>query len=298
MLQYNIVGDGEGGEFITVHVLGQAPQSAHSSHTNYEAIRDGARLGDESVLSLFDISEQVIEKFEPLTERVSVANGRVYFDGVEIHGAITGHILRSLEANLDDYYPYVNFLENVMQNPNEHSREQLGDWLDADEFTIDDEGYIRGYKGVAKNSDGQWVSIHSGRAYVNGEVRNGRIPNEIGNVITMPRDEVEFDPAVGCHTGLHVGTYGYAEGFANGGLLEVRVNPRDVVSVPTDCSAQKMRVCRYEVVDTIEAPHTVTVLRDYDEEDGEFGWGDGEYDGDEDECEDCGEYMDYCECGW
>jgi hypothetical protein len=298
-LQFTLVGSGED-QNISVFIPGQAPQVAHVSHPNFEAILAGARAGDESVVELFDISVQVVSKFEALTERVSVANGHVFFDGDKVEDAVTGQILRCLENGEKDYMPLVNFMENLGQNPNEHSREQLADWLGTDEFTITPDGMIVGYKGVRPNADGEWVSINTGKAYVNGELFDGAIPNAAGNVITMPREEVQFDPANGCSTGLHVGTYKYAEGFAQGGLLEVHVNPRDVVSVPTDSSAQKMRVCRYTVVDTIDAPHTVPVKWDEDEsEDGyEFSndeslWGDGEGDEEEfDTCEDCGDELD------
>jgi hypothetical protein len=98
----------------------------------------------------------------------------------------------------------------------------------------------------------------------------------------MPRSEVEWDPTVGCHRGLHVGTWDYAYGFAQGAVMEVHVNPRDVVSVPTDSDAAKVRCCRYTIVRVIDAPYTAAVVPmysyddSYDYED-DAEWGDGEY---------------------
>jgi hypothetical protein len=43
-------------------------------------------------------------------------------------------------------------------------------------------------------------------------------------------------------------------------MLEVHVNPRDVVSVPTDSNWQKVRCCRYKVVDVIDQPYSTAVL--------------------------------------
>jgi hypothetical protein len=174
--------------------------------------------------------------------------------------------------------PLVNFFENVQSNPNPHSREQLYSWLNRENFTITGDGMIVGYKGVRKTDEGL-ESIQSGRAIVNGEVKTGHIPNPLGATIEMPRGDVEFDPSVGCHTGLHVGNFAYANSFAQGALLEVRVNPRDVVSVPTECSAQKMRTCRYVVFGMIDAPHTVPVVYDYENDyDEDDFWGDDEDD--------------------
>jgi hypothetical protein len=270
IMQYSLVGT-EDGSNLTVFVQGSAPLVAHSTHPNYERILEGVLAGDESVLPLFDITQLAGQKFERLSERVTVANGHIYFDGDEVHDVIGEHIVRFIEAG-EDFQPLVNFLENLYQNPNEHSREQLYRWLDARDFTITEDGLIVGYKGVAVAEDGGYVSINRGRAIVDGEVREGAIPNDIGAIIEMPRTEVTHDPAIGCHQGLHVGTYDYANNFGQGALLEVHVNPRDVVSVPTDSGDSKMRVCRYEVIDTIEQEYTAPVRRDY--------WDDNNYEDD------------------
>jgi hypothetical protein len=55
----------------------------------------------------------------------------------------------------------------------------------------------------------------------------------------------------GCSVGLHVGTYDYASNFTLN-VLEVHVNPRDVVSVPTDSNWAKVRCCRYVVIKEVE----------------------------------------------
>jgi hypothetical protein len=69
-------------------------------------------------------------------------------------------------------------------------------------------------------------------------------------VIETERRQVDDNTHAECSYGLHVGSHQYASGFrgANGRLLIVKVNPRDVVSVPSDGAAQKIRTCRYEVV--------------------------------------------------
>lgn len=282
-LIFTLTGDGESSS-IAVFVNGQLLVAGSESHPNFTAIVKAAREGDESVADLFDIGQAVATSFDAVSERVSYANGQLYFDGDPIEGLLVDHIIRSLEAGLRDTTGLVRFLENLKQNPNQESVTMLYDWLQANgEFTIDTDGMLVGYKGVS--SDGH--SIHSGKAIVDGEVVTGRIPNFAGSVIEMPRSEVQFDPSIGCHTGLHVGTYEYARSFGNGNLLEVRVNPRDVVSVPTDCSAQKLRCCRYEVVDAISDPYDTPVLGgEYDDDlyDPEYDvW--GEYDFDYDEYE-------------
>src|SRR5690606_6818039 len=132
--------------------------------------------------------------------------------------------------------------------PDKRSREQLFTWLQSHEFTITEEGDILGYKGVRLTHDENgFTSISTGTAYVDGKMHTGAIPNPIGAVVSMPRAQVQNDPNVACHVGLHVGDWSYASGFAQGAVLEVHVNPRDVVSIPHDSSQRKMRCCKYKV---------------------------------------------------
>jgi hypothetical protein len=283
MLTYTLI-ENDGERSLLVLSPGYAPLVVAESHPYFEAILDGARAGDESVYELADLGKTAATRFERLSDRVTVSNGAIFFDGVEVDNALTETLLRFIEAGVEDWQPLVNFYEKVETNPNSHSREQLYTWLANQEFSITEDGDIVGYKGVRPTADGGYESIHSGKAIVNGEVVTGCIPNAIGSVIEMPRDQVQFDPGVGCHTGLHVGTFEYAAGFAQGALLEVVVNPRDVVSVPTDCGAQKMRTCRYKVVGLLEQ-RLDSPLRVYDQAADEYdfageGWGDFEDDED------------------
>jgi hypothetical protein len=269
-IQYSIVSSGAD-EFVTAFVPGEpAPLVASKSgHPNYEAIVAALREDDtDDIVDLFDISRAVALRFDNLSDRVQVGNGRVLFDGAEIDNSLTKQIVRFLDEDVEDWQPLVNFMENVMDNPQPHSREQLFTWLDARDFTITDEGYIVGYKGVASDGNGGYRSISSGSetVYVDGEPHTGQIPNPIGATINMDRGLVQHDPKVGCHRGLHVGTFEYAKSFSRGAVLEVHVNPRDVVSVPTEVTSfdptvsAKMRTCRYEVVDVIDTPYTSAYL--------------------------------------
>jgi hypothetical protein len=279
-IMFTLVGDGDEAN-VVVFVPGEEPMVAHSSHPNFNAIVQAAQAQDYGVVDLFDIASTVAQKFERLSDRISTANGELFLDGEPMNGVIVDAILRSMQAGLNDWQPLVLFIEKLETNPNPGSVDQLYSWLKSAGLTIDTNGDIVGYKGVEKGADGSLRSVRSGKAIVNGEVQTGQIGNGPGDVVEMPRSEVQYDPAVGCSTGLHVGSYEYASGWARGALLEVRVNPRDVVSVPTDCNAEKLRVCRYTVVDLIDQPYTEPVIgSDYEESDlyDDFDlWGDFEY---------------------
>jgi hypothetical protein len=236
---------------LTAFVNGQM-YSATNSHPNYERIKEMCESGNEDVVSLFDLSVTAQRRFDRLSERVTIANGRIYFDGEEVDNALTQQVARFISEGVEDFKPLVLFFEKVQTNVNPHSREQLYRWLKDRSFSINEEGNIIAYKGV-RVTDGEYFSISHGTAIVDGVEHNGAIPNHVGAVVEMPRSSVQHDPSVGCHTGLHAGTWNYASDFARGAVLTVEINPRDVVSVPTDCFDQKMRVCRYTVVDVTDS---------------------------------------------
>jgi hypothetical protein len=258
-IMFSIVNNGDD-SFATAIIPGHDPLVAGQSHPNYDRIVEALVIGvadtpeaAEELADLFDVETAIATRFSNLSERVQVGNGRVYFDGDEQHGSIVKQIVRFLDEGVSDWYPLVNFMERVASNPNEHSRSMLYDWLNCHDFTLTSSGKIVGYKGVHKDDEGNLVSGWEGQATVNGQVVKGRIPNAIGNIVEMPRSEVTHDPSDACSTGLHVGTHRYAKSYARGAMLKVIVDPRDVVSVPTDARGEKVRVSRYYVAEVIDA---------------------------------------------
>jgi hypothetical protein len=274
-MKYNIVSMGDTSN-ITAFIDGEM-YTASNDHPNWDSIVTGAISGDEGIADLFDVAETVSKRFEQLTERVSVRNGQIYFDGDELDRAETKQIVRFLDDGVDDWEPLVLFLEKVQTNPNEHSREQLYSWLEHHDFPIDSDGDIIAYKGVKVVDDG-YRSISQGKAIVDGEEHSGAIPNNVGSVVEMPRSEVHHDPSTGCSRGLHAGSWDYASGFAQGAVLTVKINPRDVVSVPTDCDWAKVRVCRYIVTGVTESEHTSAYWADDEDYEDDESWGEEEYD--------------------
>lgn len=257
---------------------------ADDTHPNWLGIEAGLRAADPNVVEQFDVSRAVTRRFEKYSDRVSVANGRVYFDGDAVDNALTQQIIAFLEAG-EDFGHLVNFYENIAANPEQHSRDQLFTWLQAaGDFTITEDGHFIAYKGVRKNEKGNGEDVHAyesisrGKAIVDGEVFEGAIPNYVGAVVEMPRSEVVFDPHDHCSTGLHAGSWGYASDFAQGATLSVKINPRDVVSVPNDYGYAKLRTCRYEVLEIVEHAYTAPVWSssvDNDEDEG-YSWGEAE----------------------
>ena len=232
---------------------------ANDSHPHWDAILSGLRDGDPDVWDLFDVASGVLKAFEQVTDRVSWNGSEILWDGDPVHSALADHLSRAIEdGDSKNYTALAKFWEKLESNPDEHSREQAFDWLACHRFQITEDGDVVGYKGVVPEgyaSDGTevylsaWASSVAGvpSAYVNGNPIKelSKVPQRIGDVVTMPRSEVAHNPSVACSRGLHVATRSYAASY--GTVLEVHVNPRDIVSVPTDAHGEKVRVCRYTV---------------------------------------------------
>jgi hypothetical protein len=283
-LPYSKFSNGSGQESIVVFDPTTAePYVATVDHPNWTAILNAVDSDDENVFDLFDVSKVIDKKFRALSERVSVRNGRIYLDGDEVNNVLTEQILRFLDEDAD-FEPLVKFYDRLAQNPNQESVDQLYRWLQSHDFTITSDGKIIGYKGVESDGKGGFRSVKAGSAVVNGVEVTGQIPNNLGDVVEMPRSAVTFDPGMTCSYGLHVGTWDYALDWGrNGAVLKVLVDPRDVVSVPSDHGGAKLRTCRYKVLEVIEQKvnNAMVVIDDMAEEDPGY------------DCDNCGAFVEF-----
>lgn len=250
-MKYNVVSNEGEITSITVFIGSESFVATHE-HPRFFEIIDEVRKADPDdakLRDLFDLTIGLGDKFERLSERVLVRAGRIHFDGVEVHNHLTDTIARMYLGGMEDFTSLVNFMEKIETNPNPHSREHLFRWLVKHDFTICPDGDFLAYKGVSA----EFRSISQGTAIVNNTQGQGHILNLPGTIVEMPRDQVTFDSHIGCSTGLHAGNWRYARDFSRDKVLRVKINPRDVVSVPVDSNDEKLRVCRYRVLDEVTA---------------------------------------------
>jgi hypothetical protein len=76
----------------------------------------------------------------------------------------------------------------------------------------------------------------------------------VGDHPKMHRDSVTSDPHVSCSAGLHVAAFNYVGAcYGNNTIVAVKVDPKDVCSVPYDYEGQKIRTCGYEVLALLDS---------------------------------------------
>lgn len=200
-------------------------------HINYSKILEKVVAGD------FDGIEPMLNIAKGIEEytfgKIVIRNGQLFYGEHEIRNTLVDRILDNMKDGIC-FKRYVAFLDKLLENPSSRSLDQLYDFLKYTCLRIADDGYVYAYKGIRAD----WKDRYT-----------GTIDNSVGKTITMPRNLISDDPTFGCHRGLHCGTIKYAYEYSGGErMVIVKVHPKDVVSVPKDCTYQKCRVCEYTVV--------------------------------------------------
>jgi len=172
--------------------------------------------------------------------RVAIESGFVTYDGIPLHGTLVNRILEMYNSGFD-ISPMAIFLENLMSNPSYRAVNELYDFMEVSDLPITEDGHFIAYKRVR----GDFTDIHS-----------GKIDNSPGSFVEIPRNMVDDDKDHTCSSGLHfcardyLSYYGARRGDMK--VVMVKINPRDVVSIPSDYNNAKGRCCGYYVVKELE----------------------------------------------
>lgn len=225
---YNITGNG-----ITLFTDGRIT-AVPSDHPNFRKIVDKVRAGDFSgLVDLFDI-RSTVRNWLSGNRTFALANDQITMDGRAFSAAITDKVLAMIDAgHAPD--PLFGFLRKVRDNPSSIAQDELLLFCVANDFLIDLDGNILAYKSVRND----YKDIHS-----------GTILNTVGKTVSIPRNAVDDNRDRTCSYGLHFASHQYASTWAGSDvrLLVLKVNPADVVSIPSDYNNQKGRTCKYEVI--------------------------------------------------
>lgn len=216
---------------MTVVIDGK-PHTMAKTHVSYQKVVDAIKAGDwPTVKQVIDPVKVVINYGRG---NVSVKGDRLFWKGEPFAGVLATRMVAMLEDGFD-VTPMVNFMENLMQNPSKRSVDELYGFLEKNNLPITPDGYFLAYKKVRKD----FKDIHS-----------GTMDNSPGQIVEMERNQVDDDKDRTCSTGLHFCGMSYLDHFggSDSRVVIVKINPADVVSIPSDYNGAKGRACRYEVI--------------------------------------------------
>jgi hypothetical protein len=259
------------GHIITANAItigtDEGPVTVPSSHMAFGSVKAAIQRADYSEALRLADATKVINDFGE--GEVYVLGGVVYYGDTELNNGLTQRIGRMVAEGYD-VSSMVVFLSNLMDNPSGRAIKELYSFLEQNSLPITEDGYFLAYKSVGSN----YMDRYS-----------GTIRNAVGDVVEMPRNAVMDDPNQTCSVGLHFCSMEYLEGFWGLGdhVMIMKINPKDVVSIPVDYNNSKGRCCKYEVIgehkdglkDTL-SEHTVY---EYSEEDMNGAWQEGFDDG-------------------
>lgn len=235
-MKYVIANDGT----VTAVVSGQT-YCFNNSHPNYEKLTRHLRNGN---VEYFEASYDIISQVNAFCDGyVTCEDETLSWNGIKMPDMFIETIVDMIKQGFP-FEPMLNFLDNLSQNPSDHAVVELFDFMNNKNMPITYDGHFLAYKAVRED----YKDIYS-----------GTFDNSVGAICKIPRNKVDNNRDAGCSHGLHVGAIDYAKSYGginiddednDGGnkLMICKVNPRDVVSVPTDSKFQKLRCCRYEVV--------------------------------------------------
>ena len=234
-MKYIISNNGSVNAFV-----GGRPYTFNKNHENYDKLLAYLENGNvEHFEASYDIASTVEHYCDGY---VHVDNGELSWQGITMPELFTDRILQMRREgfNID---PMLNFLDNMNDNPSDQAIVELFDFMQNKHLPITDDGHFLAYKAVSPDFK---------------DIYTGNIDNSLGEEVSIERSKVDSNRSKHCSAGLHVGAIDYVKSYGgidldednDGGnqIVICKVNPADVVSVPSDAKFQKLRTCRYEVV--------------------------------------------------
>lgn len=214
---------------ITI-MLNMKAHTIHKDNVNFAEVKQAIRA--EKWDKLPEILDPVIKIKNFVKGKISFKDGKFMYRDYEVHNALTSKMMDMMKQGFP-VDPMIKFMENLLENPSKRSVDELFGFLQNNDLPITEDGHFIAYKKVREN----YLDVHS-----------GTLDNSVGSTVEMPRNLVDDDRNRTCSAGLHFCSIGYLKSFSGERLVILKINPRDVVSIPSDYNNSKGRACRYEVI--------------------------------------------------
>ena len=217
------------GDNVVIVIDGE-PHTINKTHLTYNKVVEAIKAGDwGSVKELINPTKVLVNYSRG---NVSVVDGEMFWKGTPFHNALATRIVSMLEEGFD-IEPMVQFMNNLMRNPSKRAVDELYGFLEKNSLPITPDGHFLAYKRVR----GDYKDCHT-----------GTMDNSVGQVVEMERNMVDDNRDNTCSKGLHFCSHSYLQSFSGERTVIVKIDPADVVSIPSDYNNAKGRTCRYEVV--------------------------------------------------
>lgn len=225
---------------ITVF-LETGPLSIVQDNPNFTKVREALATyphDRESIQLLMDVKTAITSWAEG---NVSIVGDEILYQGRAVHSHLTERMMKLFSEGFD-ITPWAKFMENLFQNPSNSAVNELYQWLEVSNMPITPDGHFLAYKKV----DDDYTSFYKNRGV-------DTVLNALHTTVDMPRNEVDDDRDRTCSNGLHFCSYKYLPHYysGKGRVLVLKINPKDVVSIPKDYDNAKGRASSYYIMSEI-----------------------------------------------
>lgn len=214
-------------------LIDNKPYVVDQSHISYANVIDAVkRKAFNEIPALLDVRQVLENKFAG--SELTVKDKIVRFRGAALGATLQSRIMQMFTHGFD-LAPMERFLKNLYNNPSKKAVDELFTWISVNGITISEDGFLLAYKRVQDN----FYSFFG----------NNSVLNAVGTYVEMPRNEVDDRSEHTCSYGLHFCAQSYLPEYAGGQgrVLLLKINPADVVSIPSDYNSAKGRTCKYFV---------------------------------------------------
>lgn len=195
-------------------------------------------LTAEQVQELIDLEQIKAQITSWGKGNLKIQGDTIVYNNEVLPESIDHFLLKSFqeEQDFDSFVkPWENFLEKLVQTQSMEVYNTLHNFLIHNDLKINEDGDILAYKVVTTDFRDKYT---------------GKIDNSLGKTVTEDRRKISSNPDDTCSFGLHACSLDYLRNcYAKTGdqLIEITVDIRDIVCVPSDYKGTKIRVAKYKV---------------------------------------------------
>lgn len=241
---------------VTVYTNDSGPLTVSKvNHPSaYETAREALSAGDEEALMrALSPAKAIIHAFETVQgHTVEIKDNQLLLDGQPLSTYTANKALEFAAQNID-VKPLMRFIARCANNPSFRAVKELYGFLEYGSMPLTPDGCFLAYKRVRDNYR---------------DVYSNTVDNNVGAVVSMPRNQVDDNSENTCSYGLHFCSFEYLSHFSGSRIMVLKIDPADVVSIPQDYNNTKGRCAKYTVVGEQELPERwkSPVIYDYDED--------------------------------
>lgn len=247
------------GSNIVIFVNNEA-YTITKSHISYDKVLEAIKNEDWDVVKDIVDPKKVIINYGK--GNVSIQGDKMFWKGREFHNSLSSRMIRMYQEGFS-IEPMIAFMDNLMDNPSYRAVNELYSFLERNNLPITPDGHILAYKRVRDD----YMDVHSGTvpnkvakdftaeevaampiACGRGDEVQVKINKDGVTTVKMSRNSVDDNQNRTCSSGLHFCSREYLGSFGGERIMILKINPRDVVSIPVDYGYSKGRCSRYQVI--------------------------------------------------